>query len=93
MARRKHKINRRPSLKREVDGSLIPNSQKVSPSLDEIARLCDEFQRNWDEETEMRRRAYPAAGKVVYTPVKVSAIRESVRWFKGEERWDDDTDR
>jgi len=50
------KPKRRPCLKLEVDGSRIPNSQKRSPSLEDIKRLCSAIQDTWDEDTENSRR-------------------------------------
>lgn len=54
--RGERKPRRKLGYKLEVDGSLIPNSQKVSPSPQEIRDRCLAIQATWDEITEQRRR-------------------------------------
>jgi hypothetical protein len=70
---------------------LIPNSQKISPSEDEIRMECLRFQRGWDEETEERRRVGVYKGRVTCRVVSTSGLPDSCRWIaEGDDYGDSD---
>lgn len=68
-------------MKKEVDGSLIPNSQKLSPTMEQIRERCDAIQDTWDRKTERRRRAYSRTWEVPTLHAPLSKDGTPMDWL------------